>query len=624
VAQTVDVTVEPQAWFDLVGPSSASLNLLPGATQTFEVPVVITKPGKVSLLVSAQGTAYVDAALVNSVVELPGAQVITTQSGALEGGASAPEVALASANLDFPSQMLPGSATATVTVTGSPLALWVTGLDGLQAVAPYGLEQIASVTDSAALIRGYMRNNGLESEELQTRIWNLIQTGVQGMSVFRSTAQIGYAWPPDQLASDPSISAMVMSVFADIASATDMVSDWKAAGSDGMLNQTQSEDGAWYSSTWNDALSCTMGPNPLASTCYIVWALGYSNLDTYSDVALAADYIESHLETDTSSDTRAMCLNALLWARPASSKIGGLLDEFVGSAMSQYGHTYWHTSAETWCGTQGAGADVELTALVVLAFAKANQHMDLAQSARNWLLASRDHTGAWDGNPHASALALRAVMSVQSGMFLLPPPSPAKGVLELKVNQQVVASTEFLGQLPDEVWTTEVRGLGDLPAGSLELAFQGTGTLDWQVTLSHAVSVDTLPASGPSLTLDVALDSTEVAVPGVVEVALTLGYSQSDLAGRIAVVELEVPAGFVALAADLRQAVREQKIRAFEVAGGLVRLYIQLPHTQQPTSVTLGLLATMSARSQGAGAHAYMLYNKATQAVVLPQVLVAQ
>lgn len=612
VPQTVEIQLEPGDWFELDGASTASLVLQPGEVTAVSFPVKVTQVGWHNVTVTGMGTAMSDAVMRTVQVKPDGTEVASTQSGRLGGAQTEPHLVSEVVSVTFPSDAILGSPVAVVRASGAtPSAAMTQGLDGMLQMPTGCFEQTTASAWPNVLILKYLKATQQTSPEIEMKAVQFIQAGYQRILTFEVPGG-GFNWWETDSTGNTILSAIAIQMLTDTKEVHDAVEQAVIERTYAYLASNINVDGSWAAEPNLHAGNEALGQSGLRTTCYIAWSLGYGGYKSSSPAASAASYIETYVKTEEDIYTLAICANALAWLKPGSSVLPDLLSDLAQQALVEGDKAHWATAGDTWCGSNGNTADVELTGAITLALAAAQSRPDLVTMAGNWLVDSRDPQGSWGYNTQATVMALKALLVAgDSG-------GNPSGTLEVLLNGVSVAARQFTEFNKDVVWQVELGELLDPLENQVELAFQGSGSLQWQVAWQHHMPWELQPVETGPLTVSVTLDSTAVQVDDIVTVTVYVTNSDPFQEGKNAMVIVGIPAGFAVVTQDLAQLRTDGVIQAFEVTGREVLFYIESLPVDQTLTLTYGLLATMPVKSSGAEAEVYMYYDKETGAEAPP------
>ncbi len=302
------------------------------------------------------------------------------------------------------------------------------------------------------------------------------------------------------------------------------------------LERLQSRDGPWMPAGGRMPVSAE------AMTAYVSWALRRAGKEDTKALGAAEQYLKGVRDTDPY--VLAMVANAFPW-KPN-------LDRLAAAGKDGF----WSTRQNTWTYGRGGAADVETTALAVVALAKHDPA--LADRGAAWLIRRRDPSGAW-GSTQATVLALQAL--------------EATGARE-KVN---VAAKLFVNgreipnafEVSDRAQSFDIsphvrKGPNDVTIGSgtrVNAQVAGRYYLPW--------GTDDLIRGVEGLNLSVTYDRNEVKMGESVTCTVAV---QAD--AFMVIAEVAIPPGFTVDTSALEDLVRRGQLDKYAQSGRTLTFYL--------------------------------------------------
>jgi hypothetical protein len=628
VSQTVTVTVTQPGWFTLRarGMDMQQIELPAASAGTLHLPIRVTGWGAQALDVSARSDRASDAASLRVDVVPDGLPVRQVYSGQVEKVDTGDEEDADVAGVQFKFRV-PWSAiqgTDRVTVRFYPdwstvLAEGIAGALGTSGPAQgASLDQFAAWTRVRVLSEAYLRGGqqpaaedppaaeieralGLAYQQLLT-----YETARGGFSAFgQAPADIYHS--AEALMSLNAI-ARLYPVDRALVERTSMA-----------VFQQQSLEGTWVAGrlppSWND-----MPHAELPFTAYAAWALIEAGYADTLEVRTAIEYLEHDLDQAQDPYVLALALHALLSDRdrsgsPGSTALDPALARLAEMAEVEDGMATWRGDLETFSGAVGSeSADVERTALAVLALLRARVYPEVAAQGLAALADARDASGTW-GSPQATLWALQAFWAaVQEG-------EPARDP------SQVSATVNEISAGP----VTLVPGESDQPETLVfdELAKGYNGVALWlhegppatyQVLGAYYLPWEQVSPSAPEsekLSVEVGYDRTSIEVGETITVAVGVTLNRPGTA-RLAVVELGLPPGLEPVPEDWESLVKQGAIAYYERTGGQIRVYLPDLAAEQPVHFQYRLRSTFPLSVKTLLTRAYDLANPQRPAVRQP------
>ncbi|MDQ7822923.1 MAG: hypothetical protein RDV48_09035 [Candidatus Eremiobacteraeota bacterium] len=174
------------------------------------------------------------------------------------------------------------------------------------------------------------------------------------------------------------------------------------------------------------------GPAPELCTAMVTWALlqcGVPSDELKESLAYLAD------KADRSSESLTMALLAGILRRSASEKAKDAEEALLRSALSRGGFFFWQGSRSLFSGAEGTAADLEATALAVMALEPSLLGHERAVSVTAFFVGNRLPDGTW-GTPFTTWLVAAALSRLEEGRC-------ASGSLEVQVSGRKAETLSF-------------------------------------------------------------------------------------------------------------------------------------------------------------------------------------
>lgn len=594
--QTVDLTVQQAAWFELAAPATQSVSLEPHQVAAAYIPIRVLQPGSHDFQVTARGPLHSDAVLRQVEVLPDGQPTADVQNGRLQ-----PQQTL---TVTIPAGAIAGTGRATVKLFPGIVSQALAGLEGLLQ-QPYGcFEQTSSVTYPNILVLDYLRATGQTNPDAEMMAEFYINSGYQRLLTFEVPGAPGgfslFGDPPPETMLT-AYGLMEMTDMSRVSYVDPAVLERMAA----FLIERQQENGSW-----DPAGMRPSGPDADAgdasATAYITWALadaGFSDSDAvtrairYLDkavpVARPQEAVHAHEVgaqrhpapiDDADAYLLSLVANAYIAAGEPAQHI---LDRLVDNALPAGEQSLrWGTAYSTWLRAYGDTANLETSAMVIHALLRAGYRLDIAEQALNYLISQRNALGMYD-NTQATILVLKTLLLAAQiggeggGARVTVQLDDGRGqeITVDSTNADVVQQVSF----------------DDLAAGdhTLTLTLSGDRAMQYQVATAYYLPWSAAPAQQEEapLRLDVAYDRTELQINDTVQVTATLELLGERAAGTL-IVDLGIPPGFTPVTASLDRLVEQSRIARYELAGRQIILYL----ADVPSGVGIALPYRLQAR----------------------------
>ena len=344
-------------------------------------------------------------------------------------------------------------------------------------------------------------------------------------------------------------------------------------------------------------------------------------------VQRAIEYIRGRVKDGLDPYVLALAANALVAVDPKDEGARKLLENLVARAESDpKGNSYWRSSISTFMGGGGDSANIETTALAVIALLRSGQHPEVAESALNYLVSQRDRFGAYH-TTQSTVLALKALtLAAQMGGSQ---GGDAKVGAELAEADLAEADLgdgrrETLAVTEENATVVQQVRFDDLQPGrayDLALSVSGKRGVQYQVITEYYVpwsDVAKEPAGERALRIDVTYDRSEITVNDTVGVTAEVELLAEGQAGMV-LVDLGVPPGFTPLSEDLDRLVEDGTVDRYELTGRQILFYLTDVPQGEVYRLEYRLQARFPLRAQAPASQAYDYYTPQNQDTRPPQ-----
>jgi uncharacterized protein YfaS (alpha-2-macroglobulin family) len=307
------------------------------------------------------------------------------------------------------------------------------------------------------------------------------------------------------------------------------------------LERHQDSQGRWVGSdahaTW-----ARLSDAAIPSTAYVAWALKRAGREGTTALGRAEQFLRSVNVQD------AYALALVANAYPSKENCERL------SKLSQDGR--WTTSLQSWNYARGRSADVEATALAVLALAR--QNPELADRGAVWLVGAKDAYGTW-GSTQATVLALQALAAAGGG---------PRGRITAKI---WVNGKEISGAFAEADQPQSFDVSPYLHGGSNEITLETSGRVNAQVAGRYYVpwGTDDLIRGVEGLNLQVSYDRPSAKVGEVVTCTVKV---EAD--AFMVMAEVAIPPGFTVDGGALEELVRKRVVDKYAQTGRTLVFYL--------------------------------------------------
>lgn len=353
------------------------------------------------------------------------------------------------------------------------------------------------------------------------------------------------------------------------------------------LEKAQDPQGRWKGldghSTW-----ARLSDAAVPSTAYVAWAFRRAGREDTPAMGKALEFLKKNLPDD------AYALALVANAFPARDHLGKLAE------LSKDGR--WTTRLQSWNHARGESADVETTALAVLALAQASP--GLADRGAAWLVRARAPHGGW-GSTQATVLALQA-LAATSGV------ARDRATARLWVNGREVA--DAFGNV-DEPTSFDISP--HLKTGANEVTVETSTRMNAQVAGLYYVpwGAGDMLRGVEGLNLQVSYDRLEAKVNETVRCTVKV---EAD--AFMVIAEVALPPGFTVDRSDLDDLVRRRQVDKVTQTGRQLTFYLP----GKSATLTYGLKPRYPARVSVPRSVAYEYYTPDRRVIAPPVELSVQ
>jgi len=613
----VSLKLEPGDWYTLDNDTAEkTLSAESGRIGSSQFTLNANRIGKFKLTLSAQmrdgkGAVARQDIVVREIEVVPNGQ---EQNIVLNGR-------LASSvqhDLKFPATAIPDATSILVRLYPGPMSQIVEGMDSILRMPGGCFEQTSSSTYPNVLALDYMKSTNKLTPEIHAKAEGYIANGYQRLLTFEVPGG-GFSWF-GQAPANKILTAYGLMEFNDMAKVSEVDSRLIQRTAQWLAGQQQA-DGSWKpdASFINEGATNRYNSDVLRITAYIAWSLANTG---YQGPAIekAKSYIESHADSKPDTYTLAVIANfAADYGKDrdfTSRSMQALMDARTEKQDQGKDDQVSWTAEDTGVYSTGQSAVIETTGLATQALLKWGQASEIARKALNFISSRKDASGNW-GNTQATIMALRALLlSTQLSA------SDVTGSLEIVLNGKPVESLKLNADNNDLLHQFVFSGIDPIKPASLQLKFDGAGTLAYQVVGRYFTPWQQAPQREP-LTIVVTYDRTRLAQNDIATATATIKNNQPMTANMV-MVDLGIPPGFELLSEDL-QSLQEKtagrpsgRLEKFSLTATQAILYFNSLAANQATTVAFRLRAKYPIRAHSFESRVYEYYDPDVTASARP------
>jgi len=516
-------------------------------------------------------------------------------------------------SLEFPAASIPDATSMLVRLYPGPLSQIVEGMDSILRMPNGCFEQTSSSTYPNVLALDYMKRTKKLTPEVHAKAEGYIANGYQRLLTFEVRGG-GFSWFGEAPA-NKILTAYGLMEFNDMSKVSDVdprlierTADW--------LARQQQPDGSWKPDTnfINEGATNRYNSDVLRITAYIAWSLvntGYKG----PAIEKAKHFIESDTNAKADAYTLAVIANFAADYGKDREFTNRSMQQLIKAATEKDDQLSWNAE-ETGVYSTGQSAAIETTGLAVQALLKWGQASETARKALNFISAKKDASGNW-GTTQATIMALRAlVLATQLSA------SDVRGSLDILLDGKPVQTLKLTAENNDLFHQFVFKGIDPSKPASVELHFDGTGSLAYQVVGRYFTPWEEKPPS-EALSIDVAYDRTHLAQNDIATETATIRNNLPKTANMV-MVDLGIPPGFDLLSEDLQSmqektsAEKSGALEKFSLTATQAILYFNALAPHQTVTVSIRLRAKYPIRAHTFESRVYEYYDPDIHAIAKP------
>jgi uncharacterized protein YfaS (alpha-2-macroglobulin family) len=515
--------------------------------------------------------------------------------------------------LNFPPNSIAEASKIFVRLYPGPMSQVVEGMDSILRMPNGCFEQTSSSTYPNVLALDYMKRTNKLTPEVHAKAEGYIANGYQRLLTFEVPGG-GFSWfgrsPANKI-----LTAYGLMEFSDMSKVYN-VDPRLIARTQQWLAGEQQNDGSWKPDTQfiNEGATNRYNTDVLRITAYLAWSLKNTG---YQGEALerAKRFVEGHM--GEKADTYTLAVIANFAANYESDR------EFTRHAIqllldtrTEKDEKVWWAAEETGVFATGESATVETTGLAVQALLRWGEASGMARKALDYLASKKDANGTW-GTTQATIMALRALLTATEKAA-----GNVQGTVIVIVNGKPAEKLELTADNNDLLHQFVFKDLDQQKPNSVELRFEGKGTLAYQVVGQYFLPWDEKPAMEP-LSIDVAYDRTRLAQDDLATATATIKNNLSKTA-KMVMVDLGIPPGFDLLSEDLQDyqeksaKLNSGHLSKFSLTATQAILYFDAFAPGDTVTVKFRLRAKYPIRARTFQSRAYEYYDPEVASVARP------
>ncbi|HWZ96751.1 MAG TPA: MG2 domain-containing protein [Candidatus Dormibacteraeota bacterium] len=605
----VSLQLKEENWFSLVDDTAEkSVDVDAGHVGGSQFTLEAKQIGKFKLTLSAQlkGSAKRADIVVREIEVVPnGREQSIVFNGQLESAIRR--------NLEFPPSSIPGASKIFVRLYPGPLSQIMEGMDAILRMPGGCFEQTSSSTYPNVLALDYMKRTKKLTPEVHAKAEGYIANGYQRLLTFEVKSG-GFSWFGEAPANKILTSYGLME-FYDMSKVHDVDQRVIQRTQQWLVSQQQ-PDGSWKPdiSFINEGATNRYNKDVLRITAYIAWSLGNTGYQGPA-VQKASEYIQKHLSEKTDPYTLAVLANFAVDSGKDREFTGQVMQMLL-DARTEKDEQVWWSAEETSVYATGTSASVETTGLAVQALLKWGQAAATTRKALSYITAKKDASGAW-GSTQATIMALRALLlASEKGTADL------RGAVEIVINGKSAEKLTLTPENNDLLHQFVFKEIDGKGANTVEIRYDGKGTLGYQAAGQYFIPWDEKPESEP-LSISVGYDRTKLAQDDIVTATATVRNNLNKSANMV-MVDLGIPPGFDLLSEDLQDyqeksaSMKSGRLEKFNLTATQAILYFNSFAPGETVGLKFRLRAKYPIRARTFQSRVYEYYDPDVKSVARP------
>lgn len=435
------------------------------------------------------------------------------------------------------------------------------------------------------LVTDYIRRARRAAPKIEAKAKQFISLGYQKLLTFQHESG-GFGWYAGY-APDIRLTAYVLLQLSDMSKVHD-VDKRVIERAQKWLDEQQRSNGSW-----NDS--------PVL-TAYVTWSLIETGMAENDKIKNAKKYIEKNSDTDDPYYL-ALAANAI--------KDQKLIDRLAELKSEVDGLFFFTTKAGTLYGSSGETGNVETTGLAILALLKSDKHKVLVQGAVNFIIKSKQASGAW-GSTQPTIMALKSLIA---NMADKEEKTPVSVTLKLGEDTRTILIKPEDSDVMRLFEFKSVNGENDL----IIEADRKTNLIYQAAAIYYTPWIFGETTDKSTLKLDLKYAKTNLRKGETVKVNAKLKYT-GKASTFMVMAEIGLPAGFDL---DTKNLTTVKKIDKFSSAGKELVIYLNQMQPGEEIDFSFDLKAKYPLHVKSSGSKAYEYYAPTNKTTANPVELMA-
>ena len=588
----VNLKVNEASWFKLNSASEIDVNLESKGTHLVYIDIEVLEVGDNKLRLEASANNLKD--IIEKVV--PVAHQGLTLSEISANGNTKDDVL---GQVLFTEDYVEGSGEITVNIYPNLLSFAVEGMDSILRLPTGCFEQVSSSLYPDIMVLSYLEDsNDDENKELKQKAVEYINKGYQKLLTYEVDNQPGgfslYGNPDAETV----LTAYGLLELSDLAK-VHTIDESVLERMESFLESKQKGNGSFEITGYHD--SAVASNDTVSLNAYIIWALSEYNPDSRV-VEKGVEYIKNKIDNVDDPYTLALMVNVLINTK--DSEANEYLEKLLEEVEDIDGTMHVTSKCRDYLGVSSR-IDVQATALTSMALTKANKNDKVNQELINYIINRRTST-TW-GNTHTTAFALRAInaynKTVKSKEQTLDVTVGGKTeTINIKENGINFVSLNFDG-ISDEYVDYEISGI--------------KANIYYEIVKKYNVEYDNVEPSYKFKVTRELYDHLNMQVNDVLSEVIIINNISNNTVDN-AMVEIEIPQGFVVETSKLDAMVNSNRIEKYETSYEKIYVYLRDIEKVDEVMFEVEFRALYPVDVTGGAVRVYDYYNSEISEVLKP------
>lgn len=311
----------------------------------------------------------------------------------------------------FNDAAIAGSKKVIVKLYPSAITQAIENIDGMLKLPSGCFEQTSSSLYPDILVLKYLKNNKMESEEIEKKALDYISKGYQKLLTYEVDGTPGGYSLYGKNPAETVITAFGYMEFNELKDVYEVDEEILTRMEDFLYKQRKVDGSFSYSSTYIGNASST---DDLAMNAYIIWALSEGNPND-SRLNESVKYLEKKFDKEDNIDSYTLALMANVFANTNSTYTNKAVDKLMDKVVQiDDKSSKVDSSIRDYYGSYNARQAVQATALTSMVLSKTNRNSKTNVSLVNYLISTKISNGTW-GTTQSTVLALKAINTYETG-----------------------------------------------------------------------------------------------------------------------------------------------------------------------------------------------------------------